>query len=53
MPSGICYRRTANSCRKRPTIDTAPPRYTVLRDRHDALGASFTDFGGLDDAGRG
>ena len=22
------------------------PRYTVLRDRHDALGASFTDFGG-------
>jgi len=24
----------------------APPRYTVLRDRHEALGASFTDFGG-------
>lgn len=22
------------------------PRYTVLRDRHEALGASFTDFGG-------
>ncbi|MBZ4485878.1 glycine cleavage system aminomethyltransferase GcvT [Microbacterium sp. cx-55] len=25
---------------------TAPPRYTVLRERHAALGASFTDFGG-------
>jgi aminomethyltransferase len=25
---------------------TAPPRYTVLRDRHEALGAAFTDFGG-------
>jgi len=22
------------------------PRYTILRDRHEALGASFTDFGG-------
>jgi aminomethyltransferase len=22
------------------------PRYTVLRDRHEALGAAFTDFGG-------
>ncbi|MDL5350659.1 glycine cleavage system aminomethyltransferase GcvT [Microbacterium sp. zg-YB36] len=22
------------------------PRYTTLRDRHDALGAAFTDFGG-------
>jgi aminomethyltransferase len=27
---------------------TAPPRSTVLRPRHDALGASFTDFGGWD-----
>jgi aminomethyltransferase len=25
---------------------TAPPRYTVLRDRHEARGAGFTDFGG-------
>lgn len=25
---------------------TAPPRYTVLRARHEALGAGFTDFGG-------
>jgi len=25
---------------------TAPPRSTVLRPRHEALGASFTDFGG-------
>ncbi|WP_295013155.1 glycine cleavage system aminomethyltransferase GcvT [uncultured Microbacterium sp.] len=23
-----------------------PPRYTPLRERHEALGASFTDFGG-------
>ena len=22
------------------------PRYTPLRDRHESLGASFTDFGG-------
>ena len=22
------------------------PQYTVLRERHEALGASFTDFGG-------
>ena len=22
------------------------PRYTPLRERHEALGASFTDFGG-------
>ncbi|QTV79855.1 glycine cleavage system aminomethyltransferase GcvT [Microbacterium sp. NIBRBAC000506063] len=25
---------------------SAAPRYTVLRERHEALGASFTDFGG-------
>ena len=28
------------------TRSTAPPRYTVLQDRHEALGAGFTDFGG-------
>ena len=28
------------------TDSTPPPRYTVLRERHEALGASFTDFGG-------
>ena len=26
--------------------DPTSPRFTVLRDRHEALGASFTDFGG-------
>ncbi len=26
--------------------DTAAPRYTALRARHEALGAAFTDFGG-------
>ena len=26
--------------------DPTPPRHTVLRERHEALGASFTDFGG-------
>ncbi|MDT0156670.1 glycine cleavage system aminomethyltransferase GcvT [Microbacterium sp. ARD32] len=29
-----------------PTDSAAQPRYTPLRARHEALGASFTDFGG-------
>ncbi|WP_159501127.1 glycine cleavage system aminomethyltransferase GcvT [Microbacterium sp. 18062] len=29
-----------------PPPSGAPPRYTVLREHHEALGASFTDFGG-------
>jgi aminomethyltransferase len=29
-----------------PPDEASPPRHTVLRDRHEALGASFTDFGG-------
>jgi aminomethyltransferase len=29
-----------------PPEEASPPRHTVLRDRHEALGASFTDFGG-------
>src|SRR5215204_1063917 len=29
------------------SLESPPhPRYTVLRERHEALGASFTDFGG-------
>jgi aminomethyltransferase len=28
------------------TASAPPPRTTVLHDRHEALGASFTDFGG-------
>ncbi len=29
-----------------PENQDAAPRFTVLRERHEALGASFTDFGG-------
>ena len=32
--------------RTRPGELMTDPRYTILRDRHEALGASFTDFGG-------
>jgi aminomethyltransferase len=32
--------------RTAPPETAAQPRYTVLRERHESLGASFTDFGG-------
>ena len=32
--------------RTAPRESAPQPRYTPLRERHDALGASFTDFGG-------
>ena len=32
--------------RTAPRESAPQPRYTALRERHEALGASFTDFGG-------
>ena len=42
-PTGVCpSSRTAELMTETP----APPRTSPLHDRHEALGASFTDFGG-------
>jgi len=41
MPSGIRHPNPGELM-----TDPTSPRHTVLRDRHEALGASFTDFGG-------
>src|SRR5690606_16132355 len=49
---GRRWRRPARPDRENSVTDTpstdsaAEPRYTPLRARHEALGVSFTDFGG-------
>ena len=46
MPTGILTEYGELMSDKAPPHEASPPRHTVLRDRHEALGASFTDFGG-------
>src|SRR6187431_261766 len=46
MTEGEFHRRRPASVARDPGELMTDPRYTPLRERHEALGASFTDFGG-------